>query len=274
MIGPLDLLADRPEQHLGRGGPRLLRCASGVVLAALVGSVGVAAGAAVRAPSWTEDTGSVHVDGTLENPLVSSGGLRHADLVALLHAVEELDGVRLEHVDVRSASDPEAGGRWSGDASDVLVQVALSSTDVAGIGDVLAAVEHPSVLDVDVRDYRLTPSGAVASVAMQVRRDTVRRDTSPLSDEPTRVIPALVRAAGAELLSVRLPGPDALGQQVLLTGVGPMEAIIEVIDRVESSVSSTGRIGPLTLRRQDDGRVVLDLTFTLRERIDDLRDPA
>jgi hypothetical protein len=237
---------------------------------ALLGSVGVAAAAAVRAPSWADDTTFVDVDGILEAPIGSSEGLRHSDLVLLLQAVEELDGVRLEHVDVRSAGEADAEERRSGGASDLLVQVSITSTESVDVRDVLAAVSHPAVHAVDVGDYRLTPSGAVASIEIEVRSDTVRRDTLPLSEDPTSVIPELVRAAGAEVLSVRLPGPDAHGQQVLLTSVGPIEAIVRVLDRIESSVSSTGRIGSLTLRRHDDGRVMLDVVFTLRERIDAL----
>jgi hypothetical protein len=268
MIGPLDLLADRPERLLGRGGPRLLRYASSVVLAALLGSIGVAAAAAVRVPSWTDDTTAVDVDGILEAPMASSEGLRHSDLVLLLQAVETLDGVQLEHVDVRSAGYPDTDARRSGGVSDLLVQVSVASTEAVDVRDVLASMMHPAVHAVDVDDYRLTPSGAVASITMLVRSDTGRRDTSAPDEEPTRAIPALVRAAGAEVLSVRLPGPDALGQQVLLSSIGPIEAIVRVLSRIESGVSSTGRIGSLTLRRNDDGRVVLDLVFTLRERID------
>lgn len=268
MIGPLDLLAGRPERLLGRGGPRLLRYASSVVLAALLGSVGAAAGAAVRAPSWTDDATSDNVERISVAPIASSEGLRHSDLVVLLYAVEALDGVRLEHVDVRSVGESDAEARRPSGAADLKVQVSITSTESADVRDVLAAVSHPAVHDVAVGDYRLTPSGAVASIRIEVRSDTARRDTLPLSADPTSVIPALVRAAGAEVLSVRLPGTDVLGQQVMLTSVGPIEAIVRVLDRVESSVSSTGRIDSLTLQRHDDGRVVLDLVFTLRERID------
>jgi hypothetical protein len=265
MIGPLDLLIDRPDRLIGRGAPRLLRYSSALVLVALLGSVVAAAVAAVRAPGWTDDLEVARTSVAHASPRAEPSGVRHAGLLDLLAGLEDLPGVRLEQVEVRSGSGAGVEQHPTAGRSSVLVRVALAATDVAGIREVLTALEHPAVLQLDVVDYSLTPSGAVASLSLQVRSDTDRLEWRSQDEDPTTRIPELVRGVGAEVLSVRLPGPDMLGQQVLLTSIGSVASIIRVVDRLESSVTSTGRVATVGMRRHDDGRAVLDIAFTLRE---------
>jgi hypothetical protein len=268
MIGSLDLLTDRPERRVGRGLPRVLRHASAAVLVALLGAVAASATAAVRAPTWTDDTAEGRTDLALDDGSdpMTLRGLRHGQLLRLLHDLEGSDGVELLHVDVRS-DDVSTDGRRPVGWSDVHVRISLGSADGGGLRRVLDRLDRPELRALEVTDHTLTPTGAVASLALQVRSDTARLSSAALDDDPATVIPDLVARSGAELVSLRFPGTDASGQRAVLSAVGPLASIASILEELESTVSSTGRIATLTLRRHDDGRGVLDVALSLRDRL-------